>query len=409
MQLIKVSELNPHPQNNYFFDDITGDKWKDILESISRRGVIEPIVITQDKIIVSGHQRVRACKELNIDEVLCEIRIYQDDDKHSKEDKILEDLISTNIMQRGIGNTNPLKLARCIQELERIKGVSRGGDRNPNGNNQYGVKTTKCRFDQNPQITQEDIAKQFGVSVKKLQRVKSLLELPEDIQRLIETGVLDNISLAKRISEELTPEEMEDFTQFLVVQGCIKVTSKIFNSYRKEIEESNQEILNTKEKQLRSQEGQITQLKQDIKDSQAKMNKAIREGKQAIVDKLQPQLDKLNKELKDKEEEIKSLNKYSLTKEEIDLANIKYEQSSQAITTAVEVEYNVQKIIGELSKLKISDLYPNEEEIVYRNKVLNILYLARNEINRMINELKFEDETKIYESSDIIEEVEYHD
>ena len=55
-----------------------------------------------------------------------------------------------------------LKLARCIQELERIKGVNHGGDRNPNGNNQYGVKTTKCRLDQTLQITQEDIAKQFG-------------------------------------------------------------------------------------------------------------------------------------------------------------------------------------------------------------------------------------------------------
>lgn len=54
-----------------------------------------------------------------------------------------------------------LKLARCIQELERIKGVRVGGDRNPNGNNQYGVKRTKCRLDQNSQITQEDIAKQF--------------------------------------------------------------------------------------------------------------------------------------------------------------------------------------------------------------------------------------------------------
>lgn len=406
MQLIKVSELKPHPQNDKYFDDITGGKWDDLLQSIERRGVIEPIVITEDKVIVSGHQRVRACKELNIDTILCEVRLYDDDEKTSKEDKILEDLISTNLMQRGIGNTNPIKLARCIETLERIKGVrtGRGGDKKSND---------KLSFDKNPQITQEDIAKQLGMTLRQLQRAKEVLNLPKPMQELMEKGQLDNKSLAKKISVELNPEDMDDFLMYLVGQGCIKVTSKIFNSYRKEIEESNQEILNTKEKQLRIQEGQITQLKQDIKDSQSKMDKATREGKQAIVDKLQPQLDKLNKELKEKEEEIKSLNRYNLTKEEIDLANIKYEQSSQAITTAVEVEYNVQKIIGELGKLKISDLYPNEGEIVYRNKVLNILYLARNEINRMIDELKFEDETKIYKSSDIIddiiEEVEYHD
>lgn len=56
-----------------------------------------------------------------------------------------------------------LKLARCIQELERIKGVRVGG----NGSNRYGAITTNCRNSKTPQITQEDIAKQFGVSVKK--------------------------------------------------------------------------------------------------------------------------------------------------------------------------------------------------------------------------------------------------
>lgn len=402
MQLIKVSELKPHPQNDKYFDDITGGKWDDLLQSIERRGVIEPIVITEDKVIVSGHQRVRACKELNIDTILCEVRLYDDDEKTSKEDKILEDLISTNLMQRGIGNTNPIKLARCIETLEKIKGVRKGG----NGSNQYESKEDNPSY---LQPTQEDIAKQLGMTPRQLRRAKEVLNLPEPIQDLMEKGQLDNKSLAKKISVELNPEDMDDFLMYLVGQGCIKVTSKVFESYRNEIEESNQEILNTKDTQLRSQEGRITKLIQDIKASEAKLDEAIRKGKQSVVNELQPKIDKLNKELKDKEEEIKSLNKYSLTKEEIDLANIKYEQSSQAITTAVEVEYNVQKIIGELGKLKISDLYPNEGEIVYRNKVLNILYLARNEINRMINELKFEDETKIYESSDIIEEVEYHD
>ena len=49
-----------------------------------------------------------------------------------------------------------LKLARCIQELERIKGVQTG-----KGSNRYGAITTNCRNSKNSQITQEDIAKQF--------------------------------------------------------------------------------------------------------------------------------------------------------------------------------------------------------------------------------------------------------
>lgn len=400
MQLIKVSELKPHPQNNYFFDDITGDKWKDILESISRRGVIEPVVITQDKVIVSGHQRVRACNELKIDEVLCEIRIYQDDDKHSKEDKILEDLISTNIMQRGIGNTNPLKLARCIQELERIKGVREGS---------FGkVRTTKCPS-KTPKITQEDIAKQFGVSVKKVQRIKSLLELPEDIQRLIETGVLDNVSLAKRISEGLNEEQLEEFIQFLTDNGFIKVTSQIFEKFRNSLQKS-------KQQEIAHMQNEITNLKNDIgslEKERINLNNQIKtakeSGRQEEIKRLQPKLDKANRDIEEKEELIKKLNKYNLTEKEIDTANIKFEQSSQSITLAVEVEYNVQKIISEISKLKISDLYNNSDEVVYRDSVLKIVYLAQNELNKIINELSPNEKVSTYNNQDIIEGVYYHE
>ena len=95
MQQIDINELKPHPRNNEFFDDMSGEKWTEFLESIRTSGVIEPIVITTDMTIVSGHQRVRACKQLGINSVLCEIKTYKD------EDSVIKDLLETNIRQRG--------------------------------------------------------------------------------------------------------------------------------------------------------------------------------------------------------------------------------------------------------------------------------------------------------------------
>ena len=69
IMMINVEELKPHPRNNEFFDDMSGEKWSEFLSSVKMRGIIEPIVITKDKMIVSGHQRVRACKELGIDNI----------------------------------------------------------------------------------------------------------------------------------------------------------------------------------------------------------------------------------------------------------------------------------------------------------------------------------------------------
>lgn len=66
MQLININELHPHPRNSEFFDDIIGSNWDQFKDSMLERikngkpGNVEPLVITQDKTIVSGHQRVRA-------------------------------------------------------------------------------------------------------------------------------------------------------------------------------------------------------------------------------------------------------------------------------------------------------------------------------------------------------------
>ena len=43
---IKISELKPHPQNNFYFDDMEGDAWDSLLQSISTSNVTNAITIT---------------------------------------------------------------------------------------------------------------------------------------------------------------------------------------------------------------------------------------------------------------------------------------------------------------------------------------------------------------------------
>ena len=126
MQKMKVSELQPHSKNDYYFDDIQGQKWNEFLESVRTSGIIEPIICNQNKVVISGHQRLRACKELGIDEVLVDTRIYDDEQKE------LKDLIETNIRQRGDINSSGLKLGRIIKTLEEANEIKHGGDRKSN-------------------------------------------------------------------------------------------------------------------------------------------------------------------------------------------------------------------------------------------------------------------------------------
>ena len=217
MQQINIDELKPHSRNNEFFDDMTGEKWSEFLESIRTSGVIEPIVVTTDMVIVSGHQRVRACKELGIPEIMCEIKTYKD------EDSIIKDLLETNIRQRGDIGGSAKKVGRRIKELERLYGVHQG-----NGSNQYEQKPNNSVI----AVTQSDIAAKLGMSVDTLQNYKMLADMIPELEELMDTGIVSK-STALSMIKNLSEEEQESLIESL--DTTKKITKREAEKYIEEI------------------------------------------------------------------------------------------------------------------------------------------------------------------------------
>lgn len=218
MQQLNINELKPHPRNNEFFDDMTGDAWEAFKESIKTSGIIEPIVVTKDMIIVSGHQRVRAAKELGLSTVIVDIRKYKNDEQ------VLKDLIETNIRQRGVGNPNPIKLGRCIKELEKIYGVREGRPE----------KLPKVSA-----VTQEQLSDMIGISVDTLQNYKKLTELIPELEDLVETGILAPTT-ATALVKRMTPSEQEELIKSMDITK--KITQKEVQQYINEIKQLKQII-----------------------------------------------------------------------------------------------------------------------------------------------------------------------
>lgn len=75
-----------------------------------------------------------------------------------------------------LGNPNPIKLGRCIKELERIYGI-REGSHNEKGNNRIGEPNNSV-----DQIVQSDIAAKFQMSVDTLQNYKRLAEMIPELE-----------------------------------------------------------------------------------------------------------------------------------------------------------------------------------------------------------------------------------
>lgn len=145
---------------------------------------------------------------------------------YEDEDKIIKDLLETNIRQRGDIGGSSIKLGRRIKELERIYGIHNGGN----------DKVTRTTNGLSGEMTQEDLAQKLGINLKTLQRAKSLTNLSPEIQQLIEQGTI-SASTAARLVAKLSPKEQEALIANL--PATQKYTQSQVQSYIDKLKQAN--------------------------------------------------------------------------------------------------------------------------------------------------------------------------
>lgn len=146
---------------------------------------------------------MRACKELGIPEIMCEIKTYKD------EDSIIKDLLETNIRQRGDIGGSAKKVGRRIMELERLYGIKNGGS------GFYGNRHTEnidLTINSEALKTQEQLAQELGMSVDTLQNYKMLADMIPELEELMDTGIVSKstaLSMIRNLSVIPHIEHME--------------------------------------------------------------------------------------------------------------------------------------------------------------------------------------------------------
>lgn len=333
MQQININELKPHPRNNEFFDDISGEKWNELLDSIRKRlkehkrGNIEPIVITQDKVIVSGHQRVRAFKELGIPTIESEIRIYDSDDE------VLLDLLESNIRRRGEIGGSAKKVGKRIKELERL----------------YGIKVGKPNYEKNSQLkTQEHLASDMGMDVRTLQNYKLLSEMIPELSDLVDTGIVTKTT-ALAIMRNLSDEEQKELIQTLP-------TDKKYT--QKQMDEEIQKYKNRISELI--QQGTKTEIVTKEVDSEETLNK----------------LEDLKKELNKKTEENNIMSSTLIEKEKMINEAIGSSTNYQLVSHCSEITLKMLDFIKDMSKYDYMaesfNEIPNATRIEYKKCIKSV-------------------------------------
>lgn len=346
---MKVSELQPHSKNDYYFDDIQGQKWNEFLESVRTSGIIEPIICNQNKVVISGHQRLRACKELGIDEVLVDTRIYDDEQKE------LKDLIETNIRQRGDINSSGLKLGRIIKTLEEANEIKHGGDRKSN--------PTMSEL----KSSQEELAKQLNISVDTLNNYKKLTTLIPELQELS----LDNsisTSVASRVLARLSQDEQNKILEELGADKLKEMTQKEVKEYIDENNRLKQELQQEKNKPKETVTETIDNtdytLKKKFEETQNELER-IKRMKALIEDELKATKDVAEAYKEDSENYYKMKSDIDyLTKQKDDLG-----KQIESITSISGLVVDIKHLLDTLSPVKYSRaiLEAKDDEIVIEN------------------------------------------
>lgn len=209
---ISIDKLKIHTDNNQFFDDISGNEYEKFKESIRIDGILDPIIVSSDMTILSGHQRYKAAIDLGFKKVpiLINADVKDDNDK-------LRILLSSNF---GRNKNNPVKLCRIIIEYEKLYNIKRG---NPN---LIDINSNSLK--------QKDIANGLKISIDTYKRLKNIQKLSVKVQQLIENNKI-KYTTALRCFMHFTLDEQNRIVEILEKQKLLNLKANAMEKFIKDL------------------------------------------------------------------------------------------------------------------------------------------------------------------------------
>lgn len=151
----RIEDLREHPINATIYGDGAD---QDLVASIEQYGVLTPLLITGNNIVVSGHRRLDGARKAGLDEV--PVTIYKGDDS----DLALESVLIEANRQRKKTNEQIANEYKRLKEIETIKAKGRMAT---------GEKQGKSA---------DIAAKKLGLGSQKAERALKVVEEIEDLE-----------------------------------------------------------------------------------------------------------------------------------------------------------------------------------------------------------------------------------
>lgn len=226
IQDIPVNEIRPNPyQPRKSFNE---EALRELSESIKNHGVFQPIIVKKGirgYDLIAGERRLRASKMAGLDKIPAIVKDFSDDEM--REIALLENIQRENLT--------------AIELAWAYKGII-----------------------DNLDIRQEDLALRIGKSRSHITNTLGLLNLPEEVQKMILNGELSMgharvlskmedeskiTDLAKKIiNEGLSVHEIEEISKNEEIKKRVPITRRERNTDYTNVENELRDILGTKVK-----------------------------------------------------------------------------------------------------------------------------------------------------------------
>jgi ParB/RepB/Spo0J family partition protein len=213
MQIIKipVANLRPHPLQNDIYGDLSPVEYAALKQDIQQHGIRQPIEVARNLVdVVDGNQRVRALRELGVNEV--DAVVVEADSDEALEERF----VTANLVRRQL---DPVTKARAIQQLAKIESRRIGMRIDLHENGPFRERlasllgnTSGRTIDRYLQLLRLEREIQDAVSSGQLPMTKALKieSLPKPARKAIVERLKKNEPLHKVVDEYLRGPQLEE-------------------------------------------------------------------------------------------------------------------------------------------------------------------------------------------------------
>lgn len=210
-------DLKENAYSRNIFPPLEGKIYDFLKEDIREHGIRTPVEITNDNLIICGHERVRIALELGLTEI--PVVIFE---KEEKQQKIR--VITDNLLRKAVDFETKFK---CFTELKKLYGLEHGESgklQAQKGKKDFLAKTSTDVYAKKdiPIMTEEEIAKEVGIGEMTFWRAQKIQE--SNIDEKIKKAVFEG-NLPIRPISDLIDKPLE-------IQ--IKTVKKILNELKNE-------------------------------------------------------------------------------------------------------------------------------------------------------------------------------